>query len=181
MVPLLAGVLMTTSGSLRVSGWRKAMISCGWCVPSRLSYLGALEVVLLRAKLYEPSPLIAAVTLKSTVWPWTTGWAWVSSTGPSTAGWLLHLVDASDHVLLLILLMVPPSPPSAVLEVPTVRRSVAWETGKLPTPVTAKRRYACRMVGEPTQSMSGAVPKTVVDRSWSTYVSATGSKVRSPT
>src|SRR5712691_4145927 len=86
----------------------------------------------------------------------------VASTAPSIAGWpTLNVIVASDHVLSVIALTVPPAVLASALAEPAVSRRIAFCTLKLPMPLGEKRRKA-RRTGELPASMLVVVPNLEV-------------------
>src|ERR1700730_11072392 len=94
---------------------------------SRLSYLVALKLALVTARLKLPSPWLAVGTVS------------VPRIGPSITGGAFQVTDASVQVLLVKLFIWPAAPPAEVGVDPTVIWSRVSRTGNDPTPLTANR------------------------------------------
>src|SRR6184192_3974318 len=114
---------------------------------------------------------MAAVTSKSTSWPWATA-PRVARAGPSITGRVFQLTVRSSHLQFVIGWMLPPETLWAFVTFATCSRRRAEEILRAPTPLTATRTKVRVAAGPASAESSALVPKLMAGRSDSTKVSA---------
>src|SRR5207249_11802752 len=100
---------------------------------------------------------MAAVTSKSTSWPWATA-PRVARAGPSITGRVFQLTVRSSHLQFVIGWMLPPETLWAFVTFATCSRRRAEEILRAPTPLTATRTKVRVAAGAATAATGALAP-----------------------